>query len=610
MINVKRKLSTILATDCASFSRYMVEDEVGTLRAMQSCREIIDPIISEHGGIIFHTAGDSVIAEFSSPVECVNAAIRFQEALAARNEIPQIPLKLMWRVGIHVDDVIVEGANIYGNGVNIAARLEAECDPGQILVSRIVQEQVSKRINAIVHAAGTRILKNISNDFPVFVIGGTAGQANFVIQENAESPPQPVTPTPVKTAYRKSKPKLAVMRFSNQSKGEESGFLVDGIFEDVITEFSMIKERDVVSRQSAINSQESGQSITAFVEAFEVDFLVGGSIRASGPRVRISAELTDTETGSVVWSNKFDRTIDDIFEIQDEIVVTISKAILGQIELASLARARRKPTESMNSYELLLKGKNLHHQFTKDANTEALLVLDKAIEADPFNAQAYAWKCCTLGQSMSKGWSKDPPELIFPVAENLINQALSLNENDFECHRLLCSINLMFGKFELAVQHGRRAFEMVPNDPRMISGYGEALLATDQVKHGLDLMQKALELDPVPNGQLNMDKRLDDVIFGYYLNGEYESCIQVFQKMEVPGFRPWLLVALASDKLSLQFRESKWFRLGSDKFKPSNLVQQIKNFRLQDKELVAEIISQAEQLLYPKLGSLTLTQEA
>ena len=170
MAKVNRKLATILATDCVDFSKHMESQEELTLSNLTSCRAIMDPIIEEYGGRIFHTAGDSVIAEFGSPVECVNAAMEFQDLLAARNDAIADGLKLEWRVGIHVDDIIIEGDNIYGSGVNIAARLEGQCEPGRVLLSKIVQDQVKKRVSFAVNPAGTRALKNISDDFEVFYI--------------------------------------------------------------------------------------------------------------------------------------------------------------------------------------------------------------------------------------------------------------------------------------------------------------------------------------------------------------------------------------------------------------------------------------------------------
>ena len=243
MAKVNRKLATILAADCVDFSRYMETQEELTLANLTACRDIIDPIVEEHGGRIFHTAGDSVIADFGSPVECVHAAMKFQEALFSRNEAIEQGPKLEWRVGIHVDDVIIEGDNIYGSGVNIAARLEAQCEPGKVLLSRIVQEQVQKRVNFAVTPAGTRALKNISDEFEVFYI--TKDMQESVT--GVEAQPANVTETADNNLEVVSKkPRLAVLPFTNDGRDEDSGYLADGIVEDLITEFSRIREFEIV----------------------------------------------------------------------------------------------------------------------------------------------------------------------------------------------------------------------------------------------------------------------------------------------------------------------------------------------------------------------------
>ena len=229
MANVKRRLATILATDCVGFSKHMTENEELTLDNLKACRAIIDPLIKEFGGRIFYTAGDSVIADFSSPVECVNAAIKFQKAISDRNQTLGDSMKLVWRVGIHLDDVIIEGDNIYGNGVNIAARLEAQCAPGQILLSKVVREQVNQRVDFTIEAAGTKALKNISNSYEVYAIAASGGS---VVKSNVSEDQS--------GKDKDYKPKIAVLPFSNASNDEDSGFLVDGIVEDVITELSLI----------------------------------------------------------------------------------------------------------------------------------------------------------------------------------------------------------------------------------------------------------------------------------------------------------------------------------------------------------------------------------
>ena len=506
MAKVNRKFATILATDCVSFSKHMTENEQGTLSSLNSCRSIIDEYIEKHGGRIFHTAGDSVLAEFNSPVETVNCAISFQDRIYERNETLTEKIgdrPLLWRVGIHCDEVISENDNLYGNGVNIAARLEAQCSPGQILVSRAINEQVVSRIEAISQAAGKKKLKNISDAFEVFSI----------CTEKTTNLGSPSKPSEVPSELKNQKPMVAILPFKNLNANEDSAFLIDGIFEDILTELSMVRQVSVVSRQSSMNFNESGANLGHFISQFGVNFLIQGSIRSAGPRVRITVSLIDADTQEVLWSKKFDRTLDDIFEVQDEIVRSVIKEILGEIELASLNRAKRKPTENMSSYEFLLKGKEGHHTLTAEANANALEMFDAAIEADPENAQAYAWKACTLGQAMVRGYVDKPMQEIMPEFSNLMSSALSIDPNDFECHRLQCAVNTMMGDMKAALEHGKKAYDVNPNDPRILQQYGEVLLKTGKTEEGCDLTLLALEYDPIAQGQTNSDKRKSDGVF-------------------------------------------------------------------------------------------------
>ena len=525
MRDVKRKFATILASDCVGFSKHMLENEDKTLDSLNACREIIDGFIAKHGGRIFHTAGDSVLAEFDSPIEGVNCAIFFQEAIFERNVLIETQggdKKLVWRVGVHCDDVIFENDNVYGNGVNIAARLESQCAPGQILVSRLINEQVASRVEAISRAAGTKKLKNISSDFEVFTIT-TQNTDTIVDVENFEE---------VEEADRTQKPTLSILPFKNMNSNENSSFLIDGVFEDILTELSMVRQLSIVSRQSSVNFADSDADLDQFVKQFNVDYLIQGSIRSSGKKVRVTVSLLGAQNKEIFWSKRFDRDLDDIFEVQDEIVRSVTQAILGEIEVASLNRAKRKPTENMTSYEFLLKGKEGHHSITAEANANALKMFDAAIKADPENAQAYAWKACTMGQGLGRGFIKRPMEEVMPEFSNLMSSALKIDPNDFECHRLLSAVNAMSGKLKLALEHGKKAYDMVPNDPRILQQYGEALLKTGSTKMGCDLTLLALEYDPIAQGQTNSDKRKSDAVFGCLLDDRVELGLSIAEEID------------------------------------------------------------------------------
>ena len=575
MSTVKRKLATILATDCVGFSMHMEEQEEKTLASLKACRDIIDPIIEQFSGRIFHTAGDSVIAEFQSPVECANAAIEFQNAILARNKKIEVDPKLLWRVGIHLDDIIIEGDNVYGNGVNIAARLEGQCPVSEILISDIVRQQINKKIDEKIYPLGKVELKNISEAFEVFSILGD-GLNKF--KEKSQ-----------KSINKKLK--FAILPFTNTGNDEDSGFLVDGICEDLITEFSMMREFEILSRQTSINFKDEKKDIKEFSKEFNLDFIVNGSIRASGKRVRINIELSDARDDSIIWSNKYDRVLDDIFDLQDEIVRKISITLLGEIEISSLQRSKRKPTENISSYEYLLRGKEKHHQFTKEANGEALEYFDKAIQADPNNAQAYAWKVCTLGQAMFRGFSDKETEILFAEAKRNIDKSLECNENDFECHRMLSAVYLSNHDYILAEDHGKKSFNMVPNDPRVLSGYGEVLVRIGKVDEGLELLNKAFDLDPVPQGQSTSDNRIKDLILGHFFADNFNKVMELSFELRVMDSRTLALILYSRSMLDQDLSKSDNYEILRREFKDINWDQTVDRFHIPNKDLNDKLIS-------------------
>ena len=588
MTRPTRKLTTILAADVVGFSKLMDQHEELTLKNLKTCRDIVDPIITEYGGRIFHTAGDSVIAEFASPVSSVEAAIEFQQILADRNKNVPEESQITFRVGIHLDDVIIEGDNIYGNGVNVAARLESICEPGCILVSRFVQEKIEKRIQLTINSLGKSELKNIEGEFSIFQInpakdGETASPpAASPVPAKKEAPPTP--------EFINTKPRLLVLPFRNLNNDEENEYLVDGIVEDIITEFSMINSIEIISRHTAFNFKGKEINSQQVTSELGVNYIATGSIRSAGSRIRISVELTDAATESALWSERFDRMMEDVFEIQDEIVRKVIVALVGQLEIASLARAKRKPTENLSSYEFLLRGKENHHKFSKEGVVEGLQMFDKSIDADPENAQAYAWKVCTLGQGMFAGYLEEPVEDLFEEAQKTLQKALDINPNDFECHRMFCEIYKSFEDFEKAELHGRKAYEMNPNDPRIVNGFGEYLLLTGDTEKGVELMIKAYELDPNGKGDSNSNKRLGDIVFACYVHGEYEKSLEYAEKIEKLTTNAWLAKIASLSALGKADEKEKEM----NKFLESNadfsMEDHISKFHFQDKSVNEKMI--------------------
>ena len=392
------------------------------------------------------------------------------------------------------------------------------------------------------------------------------------------------------------KQKIAVVPFTNLNKDEDGAFLVDGIVEDLITEFSMIKEIEILSRQSCFDFREKNYSLDEFKKDFGIDYVVSGSIRIISERIRISVELSELNEGKVIWGNKYDRVKEDIFDIQDEIVRKITISLIGEIELSSLERAKRKPTENMNSYECLLKGKELHHKFTKEDNQECIKALDQSIKADSNNSQAFAWKACALGQAFGRGYREDTDTLMEEIMDN-INMAVELNNNDFEAHRMLAEVHLSLHDFEKAFDHGGKAYQLNPNDPRVSSVYGEILIRTGNLNEGIKHLEKAYELDPIPQGQNTSDRRIYALLTGYYFLNDIEKCNELINKIIELDFKSWLLAYDIFTKNNIEVNNQSWFTKGLKKFSNFDVNMEVDRFHLNNSSLQSELISTATQVL-------------
>ena len=397
------------------------------------------------------------------------------------------------------------------------------------------------------------------------------------------------------TASGDYKLKIAVIPFANLNKDDDGAFLVDGIVEDLITEFSMISEIEIVSRQTCFNLREENLSHKQYREDYELDYIVSGSIRAVEDRIRISVELSETPEGNVIWSNKYDRVKEDIFDIQDEIVRKITIALIGGIEISSLKRAHRKPTENMTSYEFLLKGKENHHKFTKEANEEAMQNLDSAISADKNNAQAYAWKACVIGQALGRGYCEMSNEKVDELME-LLDKALEVDQNDFECHRMLSEVYLSMHDFEKSKESGHKATTLNPNDPRVISVYGESLLRLGELDQGIEFLEKAYELDPVPQGQTTSDRRLAALFLGYYLKEDFTKCQDLNKEIVEIDVRTWLLNYHLHTINSSDCLNDGWFKKGKVQYKDLDWEMEIDRFHLNNDRLNKELLETVQAI--------------
>ena len=398
----------------------------------------------------------------------------------------------------------------------------------------------------------------------------------------------------LKNVVSNKKPKIGVIPFENLNDDKDGAFLVDGIVEDLITELSMIKEISVATRRTCFGLKGKDYTSQTFKDEWGFDYVVSGSIRSAEDKLRISVELSDMEDDQVIWSNKYDKLKADIFELQDEIVTQIIYCVIGEIEITSLKRAHRKPTESMTSYEYTLKGRALNQKFEKEANAEAIKMLDAAIEADELNPLPHSWKACTLGQSMFLGF-KDQSEVMPDMLEAL-SKANELNDNDWNTNRILAEANLTMNDFEQSRVYATKAYRANPNNPHVLSIYGESLLRNGDIDTAIKIFEKMYELEPIVAADTNSDRPLQAILFAYYMNNDLGKCNELLNQLDDFTSKTWLALIDLHHRNRKDYKQEDWFIKGMDKFKNLDWKSEIKSFHLNDKDILENLSNMSATL--------------
>ncbi len=477
---MQRKLAAILAADVVGYSRLMSEDEAGTLAALRARRkEVVEPLVARCRGRIFKLMGDGVFIEFASAVNAVECAIDLQKGMAERNAGGPAGRALHLRVGINLGDVVVEDGDLYGDGVNLATRLQEVADPGGICVSAKVHAEVVRKLDLAFEDLGERALKNIAEPVRVFRIG--TGVA--VPRGLASSLSLP------------AKPSIVVLPFVNMSGEADQDFFADGLTEDILTELSRFRELFVISRNSSFKYKGQSVNVQQVARELGVQYVAEGSVRKIGNRVRVTVQLIDAETDRHVWAERYDRQLEDIFAIQDEVTSAIVSTLPGRVEAATRDRSAHKPTANMAAYECVLAGKTLHHRSTRADNAEAIRMLDRAIALDPNFGHAHAWRACVLGQAWTYGWVADRDATWDEVMAEL-QTSLALDDNDSDVHRILAAVNVARDDLDKAIYHEERALSLNPNDDLIVVQQGEILTWLGQPEEGIDWIKKAMRLNP------------------------------------------------------------------------------------------------------------------
>lgn len=515
---VERRLAAVLAADMVGYSRLMEADEAGTLARLRTHRlELVDPTIAKNSGRIIKTTGDGMLVEFHSVTQAVACAVEVQQRMARRNADVSPARWIQFRIGINLGDVIVEDDDIFGDGVNVAARLEALAEPGGIRVSAAVREQVGDRLDVAFEDLGEQSVKNIARPIRVFRVrleGAAPGAA--------EPASEGATPAP------SAKPSIAVLPFLNMSGDPEQEFFADGLTEDIITELSRFRELLVISRNSAFVHKGKATKVQDVAREFGVDYVVEGSVRKAGGRVRVTAQLIDAESDRHIWAERYDRDLADIFAIQDEVTAAVVATLPGRVEAATHERAKRKPTDNMAAYECVLAGKVLHHRSTREDNAEAQRMLERAIALDPKYAHARAWHACVLGQSWVHNWCADRDAVWQQIVAEL-QVALALDDNDSDVHRILAAVSLAHGDHDKASYHQERALGLNPNNDLILVQQGELLTWLGRPEEGIDWIRKAMRLNPY-----HPERFWNHLGRAYYTARRYGEAVEAFSHIARP----------------------------------------------------------------------------
>jgi len=479
-MNTACRLAAILAADVVGYSRLMERDEAGTLAALKERRKaVLEPLVARHQGRVFKVAGDGVLVEFASAVNAVQCAVELQQAMAAANGEQPDDRRIVLRVGVNLGDVMVEGGDLYGDGVNIAARLESLAEPGGILVSGTAHDYVRNKVKVGFDDLGTQALKNIAEPVRAYRVTGTPV----------------VTITPHKATT--DKPSIAVLPFTNMSGDPEQEYFSDGITEDIITELSRFRTLSVIARKTSFQFRGSQRDIRRIGQAVAARYVVEGSVRKAGERIRVTAQLIDTSTGAHVWAQRYDRKLIDLFAVQDDVTRCIVGAATTRLEEDYLRRLERRPTESLQAYDYCLRGRECIKQASAEGMAEARRYFELAIEADPLYARAYSGLAyvCNMSTSYS-GWGI-PFDDAYAQAFEFAKKAVVLDDTDNMPHITLGWVLMWRGNYVESRREFDRALELNPSDADALVYRAHHLIYTGEAEQAIETVQRAIHLNPL-----------------------------------------------------------------------------------------------------------------
>ncbi len=553
---LKRKLTAIFSADVEGYSRMMSEDEDTTVRTLKAYRELLAAILQKHQGRVVDNPGDNLLAEFSSVVEAVRCAVAVQKELKGRNaELPE-SRRMEFRIGVNLGDVIEDEKRLYGDGVNIAARIEGLAGRGGICISGSAYEQIKNKLNLGYEYLGKRNVKNISDPVKVFrvlmepeAIGQVFGEKNarwlrnrwaafaaiiFVILTAAatiwnfygRSPPysKETTSTAKTPEIPIEKSSIAVLPFQNLSGDQEQEYFSDGITNDIITDLSKFRLLLVIASNSVFIYKGKPVKVQEVSRELGVRYVLEGSVQRAGDKVRINAQLIDATNGHHLWAERYERELKDLFAVQDEIVQTIVATLAVKLDAEERARAMRKDTDNLEAYDYVLRGLEYLSRVTPSDNKQAQQMFEKAIELDTRYAAAYVGLGQTHLSFFRYGWTEFASQEL-QQAHDLAQYALELDEANASAHALLGTVYRYRLQYELAIKEFERAIELNPNDAASLADIGTVFDYLGRQDEAIHALETALRFNPkmFPRHYMHLG-------LAYYLKGRYDDSIRILER--------------------------------------------------------------------------------
>jgi TolB-like protein/tetratricopeptide (TPR) repeat protein len=533
----QRRLAAILAADVVGYSRMMQADEAGTLAALKSRRtEILQPLVSKHHGRIVKVMGDGVLVEFGSAVVAVICATELQNAMETANAGVPEGKRIVLRIGVNLGDMMVEGTDLYGDGVNVAARLEAIAEPGTVVVSRTVFDHVRGKVKFGFDDLGDQQLKNIAE--PVRI---------YRVQSLNEARGHPMLALP-------DKPSIAVLPFQNMSVDSEQEYFADGIVEEIITALSRMRWLFVIARNSSFTYKGRAVGVKQIGRELGVRYLLEGSVRKAGNKIRITGQLIDCATSAHLWADRFEGALGDIFDLQDQVTTSVVGAIAPKLEQAEIERSRLKPTESLDAYDYYLRGMAAFNRWTPEGNIEALSMFQRAIELDPQFASAYGFAVRCYNQRKANGWPSDRRRDAQEVAK-LAQRAAELGKDDAVALGL-AGIGLVWvvGDLEQGAALIERALTLNPNWAWAWLFSGWAQLWLGEPEAAIERLVRAMRLSPQESQMFGMEAAMG---WAHFFAGRYQEAMSWAEKALHEQSNYFLALSILAGSCSMAGREAE-----------------------------------------------------